>query len=605
MGYRVELKKIRIKNFRSIVDETLILDEFNVFVGLNDCGKSNVLKALNLFFNGETENGHALDFPRDYCQHGKTGKGKAKEIIVEVDLLVPDSFKEAGIKTWKKVWRDNELFSDNLTEIVNEYSKCVTLFKRIKYEYIPAVKSEIYFQDLLLKLYNSMIHSADSALLKANTVYSNALLELTEDLSQNIKTQLGIESVVKMPDKLSELFRNLKISTKDKNVKNIDLNHRGDGIKARHIPSILLTISNNIKESRKKNSVDFTFIWGYEEPENGVEFFACSKLAEELYSYKSDIQILVTTHSPAIYSRNSSEHVKCYYTFKNDTGDSKYDEDYDTVTLNKNIGLMPLIAPYIEDFQKDLANRTEKIALLTDELERLNGLAKKIIIYTEGKTDIEYLKLAFSRFPEYATIAERIEYYDMKNVKDTGDGELKKMFDYLQKGSDTNIKIFMFDRDVPERIIAKEYEAAPNNVYRFNIPIPPHRLPEDRIAIEHYLTDKDLSTIDGDGKKIFLAKEFDFKGISLDGKYMRQHARPHDNSKYDPLEIVNGTDEKRVFSLTVNDKQNYAMTKDNFVVHIVNADKGFDFDISAFKLILDIIKKIVEHADAKAAHEKL
>ena len=158
MGYRVQLKKVRIRNFRSIVDETIHFDDFNIFVGLNDCGKSNVLKALNLFFNGETENGHPLDFLRDYCQHGKTGKGKAKQIVIEVDLLVPDRFKESGIKTWKKVWRDNELLYDNLNEIFKDYSKCVTLFRRIKFEYIPAVKSEEFFQDLLLKLYNSMIY---------------------------------------------------------------------------------------------------------------------------------------------------------------------------------------------------------------------------------------------------------------------------------------------------------------------------------------------------------------------------------------------------------------------------------------------------------------
>ena len=84
---------------------------------------------------------------------------------------------------------------------------------------------------------------------------------------------------------------------------------------------------------------------------------------------------------------------------------------------------MPLIAPYVEDFQKVLDERIKNIAVLSDELERLN---KKVVIYTEGKTDVEYLKLAFAKFHEYKDIADRIEYYDIKNAKDTGDGELKK-----------------------------------------------------------------------------------------------------------------------------------------------------------------------------------
>lgn len=45
------LTSVKIKNFRSIEDRTIDLQDLAVFVGNNDAGKSNVLKALNLFFN--------------------------------------------------------------------------------------------------------------------------------------------------------------------------------------------------------------------------------------------------------------------------------------------------------------------------------------------------------------------------------------------------------------------------------------------------------------------------------------------------------------------------------------------------------------------------
>ncbi len=45
----LKIKNIKIKNFRSIVDIDIDTDKLNIFVGLNDAGKSNVLKALNLF----------------------------------------------------------------------------------------------------------------------------------------------------------------------------------------------------------------------------------------------------------------------------------------------------------------------------------------------------------------------------------------------------------------------------------------------------------------------------------------------------------------------------------------------------------------------------
>ena len=44
----LRIKQIRIKNFRSIVDLDINVDKMNIFVGLNDAGKSNILKALNL-----------------------------------------------------------------------------------------------------------------------------------------------------------------------------------------------------------------------------------------------------------------------------------------------------------------------------------------------------------------------------------------------------------------------------------------------------------------------------------------------------------------------------------------------------------------------------
>ena len=66
MGTRITIHSIRIKNFRSIKNEYLEAKDMNIFVGLNDAGKSNVLKALNLFFCGETDYKTPFDFQRDF-----------------------------------------------------------------------------------------------------------------------------------------------------------------------------------------------------------------------------------------------------------------------------------------------------------------------------------------------------------------------------------------------------------------------------------------------------------------------------------------------------------------------------------------------------------
>ena len=42
------IKEIQITNYKSIVDLTLELGRFNVIIGTNGCGKSNILEAITV-----------------------------------------------------------------------------------------------------------------------------------------------------------------------------------------------------------------------------------------------------------------------------------------------------------------------------------------------------------------------------------------------------------------------------------------------------------------------------------------------------------------------------------------------------------------------------
>jgi len=61
------ITNIHIEGFRSIREADTTLDaDLTAFAGLNNSGKSNVLRSLNAFFNDETDSGQSLNVGRDY-----------------------------------------------------------------------------------------------------------------------------------------------------------------------------------------------------------------------------------------------------------------------------------------------------------------------------------------------------------------------------------------------------------------------------------------------------------------------------------------------------------------------------------------------------------
>ena len=86
------IKKIRISSFRSIVNttrgpnRTIDCNELNIIIGNNDAGKSNYLRALNLFFNNQTDSNIPLQFWKDYSYQKYGVKGEENKI--EVELII-------------------------------------------------------------------------------------------------------------------------------------------------------------------------------------------------------------------------------------------------------------------------------------------------------------------------------------------------------------------------------------------------------------------------------------------------------------------------------------------------------------------------------------
>ena len=75
----MHIKRLHVKNYRSIKTANFSADKFNIFVGQNNHGKTNLFEAVEWFFNGpkKTE-------PIEDIRFGRIGE---EEVIVEIEFV--------------------------------------------------------------------------------------------------------------------------------------------------------------------------------------------------------------------------------------------------------------------------------------------------------------------------------------------------------------------------------------------------------------------------------------------------------------------------------------------------------------------------------------
>lgn len=390
------ITSVRIQNYRSIVDEQFKTDRLNLFVGLNDVGKSNILRALDLFFNGRAA-ASPFVFTRDFCKHTKTPANKAKESRVTLTLKLPASYDATEIH-WKKVWRiggeyepATELFHVDKSPL-KPRSRVPALLNAIRFEYVPAVKGNDYFETLLKALHDVLVDTVAADIRSASGGFTSTINDKTRSALDEIETKLGIKSTIELPSDLRELFSRLEFQSQGKMA--VSLSQRGDGVKARHIPILLHYIAQQSRSRRVKGSPQSQTIWGFEEPENNLEMSKAADLAKEFVEYSKEIQIFATTHSPAFYSLGTSTPETSIFlvtgTGVDGNTDVKSVKPGELEAVDEHVGILPIIAP---SFARAVAERDKSLAMLS-QISKLD----RPTIFVEGKTDVMVLEKAFGLF---------------------------------------------------------------------------------------------------------------------------------------------------------------------------------------------------------------
>jgi predicted ATPase len=399
------IKEIEIAYFRGFYKFKLRnLSDLNVIFGKNDSGKSNVIRALSLFFSGNPDRSQAYDFVIDFCDQRLRESADSEDIrkflYVKITFNTPKSFQRSLGESFyvKRQWtvsRGKEYLEEVSSTIPSSKRHILTrLMNKIRFIHIPAIKDLSIFEMLLADVYDTLVSAPDFEAAVGD--FSTEVRNLTSTMFSTLPTEISEKTTIGAPTQMSHLFETLDFETiapGDDKPKSLT-RQRGDGIKARHIPELLSYVSEHD---------DFDFhIWGFEEPENSLDFVAAQAEAERFLDLaKGDkVQVFMTTHSPSFYLLDG-DGLANYYIRKDDRGLSvplqgRDLEKFDVQTAVGEGFYLPAVADALKNVSA-LEVRAKTAESNANQLQQELQEIEMPVVLTEGRTDAAILTTAWAK----------------------------------------------------------------------------------------------------------------------------------------------------------------------------------------------------------------
>lgn len=395
---------IRIRNFRSLADVQVSAKALTVLVGCNDEGKSNLLRALDLFFNGQVR-GYDFNWARDFSGFAKVIRNKAPQIEIALTFTLPPSFNVQQPVVWKRIWRQSG-FHDEAINLADgsdlpSRSKAYAYLKAIRYEYVPAIKGPEYFEQILGAVHDMLDATVQDDIRAAAASFTGEIRRHTNGILSDLESQLGLKSDLELPSDLKQLFSELEFRS-TVGTRRVALSQRGDGIKVRHIPIILRWLAEQANHLSAPGKPRVVTIWGYEEPENNLETRRCFELAEFFLKNSAHTQTFLTTHSPVFYTvlRSPSGGEVSLSEVKMDANEGTQvmsrsaGKTSDVEALHSSIGFLDLLEPHVREWK----DRVDRLQARLDE-----GVSTDHpTIFVEGPSDRSIILAIIKRSFNYA-----------------------------------------------------------------------------------------------------------------------------------------------------------------------------------------------------------
>ena len=397
------ITEIEIENFRSIKKCKIAgIKDFNALFGLNNSGKSNILRALNLFFKGETDKGQGLDFDSDF--HQSLSK-KRKEIKISVKFNLPQNFKfiknlqsveefilgtrKGRIVKIKKIFRREYPFLEEIhlngnTVEEKDLRNIDHFLGLINFRYIPnrvlpveilreesnAVKKAIARKLNKQKTDKKKIQNAAESLSKAIKETSQKLIQpVSDELKKLFHDNTTVELIT--PSKAEDLISASGYFLKTNHVSASDI-YQGSGVQSLLMFHTLHLID---KDYAQQFGWKQATVWAVEEPESSLHSDLEAQLAMFLFktviNKDSRLQLFCTTHS-IIFSGHSQLSVLVKKT--------STETECEAVDNPKDL--------YQKAIESGVSQYTHPLLFYP----------RQNILLCEGKTDVDFIKKALEIF---------------------------------------------------------------------------------------------------------------------------------------------------------------------------------------------------------------
>ena len=311
---------IKIEGFRSISEaEATINGGFTSLAGVNNCGKSNMLRALSLFFTDNTEPGIPLNLILD-CYSDPSSK-KKKEISISMSFKLPKNFHfRKGLEDTQRQLGDEFTFRRRWSyyppEPITELKKPRQSFKRvspflfrqfrdlINFRYIQnrIVPTQVLreesqaFQAAVGRLLRLRGFNADELMNKLSDAASSIVAEADQAMRKSTKSIRKLE--IFTPSEVAVLagFSGLRVETSTgAKIPDFSL---GAGSQAFMMFALLKIIDTDYSRHFGWRQAS---IWAIEEPESSLHKDLEQRLALILSEWSEQneprLQIFATTHS--------------------------------------------------------------------------------------------------------------------------------------------------------------------------------------------------------------------------------------------------------------------------------------------------------------------